>query len=150
MKNRDLAIIKDIQSKLDATGLLRQTVIGISLETDAPLPAEMPAAAVLWKKTTESELGADGVALAAVEIEIVVRVSVEGEPSGQGKLEELIALKNELLEAVMNDCTRSGLADGLLGTESRGAVIIEKARNNFAECRVDLACDYILSNEQIR
>jgi len=150
MKNRDLAIIKDIRDKLDATGLLSQTVIGTSLETDAPLPARVPAAAVLWKETTETELGADGIALATAEIEIVLRVSIEGEPSSRGKLEELMALKNELLEALMDDPGRSGLADGLFGTESRGAVFLETARNNFAECRIRLACDYVVSDQQIR
>jgi len=150
MKDRDLAIIKDISECIEETGLVTRTVIGTSLEIDGPLPVLLPAAAVLWRETAESNLGADGVSLATVKIEVVIRIAIENGTDAGGKLEDLLELKNELLEAILADTSRSGLADGIHGTVAHGSVSMEKARNNFSECRMDLACDYILSDQQTR
>jgi len=147
MSDRDLAIVNDVRDCIVASGLVSQALTGTSLKLDPPAVPVLPAAFVLWRGTTERDLGSDGLRLATVLMEVVLRVSAQGAPTGRGRLEKLLRLKNDVADALGADPGRSGLADGVVQTEVKGARVMDTARNHYAECRLEVASDYVLVDD---
>jgi len=150
MTDRDLAILNDIRSAIESSGLVARVEVASAADERPPVVAESPMAFLLWLQTREEPLAGEGLKLAGVEIELVLRVAIEGEASAQAELEGLMALKNGVVDAVMSDPTRSGLADGIIGTRVSESECSPEAQNHFAECKIAVRCDYVLIDDQER
>ena len=150
MTDRDLAIVEDIRSAIESKGLTARAVTGGETAAESAPTEELPTANILWRKTLERDLGGERLRLAMAEIEILLRSAVEGESDAPGELREIMSLKNRVVDCLMSDPGRSGLADGLSGTTVTQTVFSPTARNHYAECKVYVECDYVVMDDQER
>ena len=150
MTDRDLAILEDIRTAIESNGLTARALTGGETSGESVPAGELPAANIFWRSTTERDLAGEGLKLATVEVEILLRSAVEGESAASEELREIISLKNRVVDCLMSDPGRSGLADGLAGTTVTRTVFSPTAPNHFAECKVFIQCDYVLMDDQER